>query len=242
MARLRNLGIQRDIGACLYNMALLARAEGRTAQAAQLAGESLAIKHSSEELFDLAQCLELVAGVGADSGLGAPAARGCSVLPRPCGRGSGLVRARTNRTPAQSTRPFATLVGDDGLAAGIAEGETWALEHAVAEAAEIASVVSRRRRRRCSSRRSRDRCRPALSSAAQRLRLTARELEVLGYLVQRYTDREIAGALTISLRTVTTHVGRILTKLGVDGRRQAATEATRLGTARLLIGDSQMGA
>ncbi len=69
----------------------------------------------------------------------------------------------------------------------------------------------------------------SLSPAAQRLGLTARELEVLGYLVQRYTDREIAGALTISLRTVTTHVGRILTKLGVDGRRQAATEATRLG-------------
>ncbi len=52
---------------------------------------------------------------------------------------------------------------------------------------------------------------------------------MLGYLVQRYTDREIAGALTISLRTVTTHVGRILTKLGVDGRRQAAIEAARLG-------------
>ena len=69
----------------------------------------------------------------------------------------------------------------------------------------------------------------APSPAARRLGLTARELEVLGYLVQRYTDREIAGALTISLRTVTTHVGRILTKLGVDGRRQAATEATRLG-------------
>ena len=65
--------------------------------------------------------------------------------------------------------------------------------------------------------------------AAERLGLTARELEVLGYLVQRYTDREIAGALTISVRTVTTHVARILTKLGVQGRRQAATEAARLG-------------
>ncbi len=69
----------------------------------------------------------------------------------------------------------------------------------------------------------------AVTPAARRLGLTARELEVLGYLVQRYTDREIAGALTISLRTVTTHVGRILTKLGVEGRRQAATEAARLG-------------
>ena len=70
---------------------------------------------------------------------------------------------------------------------------------------------------------------PALTAEARRVGLTAREIEVLGYLVQRYTDREIAGALTISLRTVTTHVGRILTKLGVEGRRQAAIEAARLG-------------
>ena len=38
LARLRSLGIERDIGACLYNMALLARAEGRTAEAAQHGG------------------------------------------------------------------------------------------------------------------------------------------------------------------------------------------------------------
>ena len=59
--------------------------------------------------------------------------------------------------------------------------------------------------------------------------LTQREAEVLGLLAQRYTDREIAATLFISPRTVTTHVGRILTKLGVDGRRQAAAEAVRLG-------------
>lgn len=118
-------------------------------------------------------------------------------------------------------------MGAEGLAAGIAEGETWALAQAVAEASEIASVVSSAPVVDVVAPLARSMV--SLSPAAQRLGLTARELEVLGYLVQRYTDREIAGALTISLRTVTTHVGRILTKLGVDGRRQAATEATRLG-------------
>ena len=68
-----------------------------------------------------------------------------------------------------------------------------------------------------------------LTPAARRVCLTACEFEVLGYLAQRYTDREIAAALTISSRTVTTHVARIPTKLGVEGRRQAATEAARLG-------------
>jgi DNA-binding CsgD family transcriptional regulator len=224
LARLRDLGIERDIGACLYNMALLARAEGRTAEAAQMAGEGLAIKHATDERFDLAQSLELVAGVAADSGLGTRAARllgAASALRRSIG-------ARPSIGEPDADAIYTTVrdaVGDVELAAGIAEGETWELGQAVAEATEIASVAS---------------AAPVVASisrpipvvrppAAQRLGLTARELEVLGYLVQRYTDREIAGALTISLRTVTTHVGRILTKLGVDGRRQAAIEATRLG-------------
>ena len=192
-----------------------------------MAGEALAIKHASDELFDLAQCLELIAGVAADAGLGARAARllgAAAALRRTIG-------ARPSAGEPEADAIYATVrdvVGDDGLAAGIAEGETWALEHAVAEATEIASVVSSAAVAGVVAPLARPMV-SVLSPAAQRLRLTARELEVLGYLVQRYTDREIAGALTISLRTVTTHVGRILTKLGVDGRRQAATEATRLG-------------
>jgi predicted ATPase/DNA-binding CsgD family transcriptional regulator len=227
LARLRSLGIERDIGACLYNMGLLARAEGRTAEAAELANEALSIKHTSDELFDLAQCLELIAGVGADAGLGIRSARvlgAAAALRRTIG-------ARPSAGEPEADEIYATVrgvVGDDRLAAGIDEGETWALEHAVAEATEIASVVSSAAVDRVVTPLA-ERVSSEVSPAARRLRLTARELEVLGYLAQRYTDREIAESLTISLRTVTTHVGRILTKLGVDGRRQAAIEATRLG-------------
>ncbi len=53
-------------------------------------------------------------------------------------------------------------------------------------------------------------------------RLSRREREVLSLLAIRYSDREIADALCISYRTVTTHVTNILNKLGVDSRRQAA--------------------
>lgn len=52
--------------------------------------------------------------------------------------------------------------------------------------------------------------------------LTRREWEVLRLLVARCTDREIADALSISYRTVTTHVARICTKLGVHSRREVA--------------------
>ena len=52
--------------------------------------------------------------------------------------------------------------------------------------------------------------------------LSARELEVLGLLADGLTDREIAESLTLSVRTVETHVGGILRKLDVRNRAQAA--------------------
>ena len=51
---------------------------------------------------------------------------------------------------------------------------------------------------------------------------TRRERAVLRLLVARYTDRAIAAALSISDRTVTTHVARICAKLGVHSRREVA--------------------
>ncbi len=52
--------------------------------------------------------------------------------------------------------------------------------------------------------------------------LSSRELEVLGHLADGLTDREIAAALVISPRTVETHVGNVLRKLGVRNRAEAA--------------------
>lgn len=59
--------------------------------------------------------------------------------------------------------------------------------------------------------------------------LSPREREVLALLCQRLTDAEIAEALFISRRTVTTHVTAIFNKLGVSNRREAAAMATRHG-------------
>lgn len=52
--------------------------------------------------------------------------------------------------------------------------------------------------------------------------LSSREDEVLRLLADGLTDREIADRLTISPRTVETHVGNVLRKLRVRNRAQAA--------------------
>jgi DNA-binding NarL/FixJ family response regulator len=52
--------------------------------------------------------------------------------------------------------------------------------------------------------------------------LSPRENDVLAMLADGLTDREIANALTISPRTVETHVSNVLHKLGVRNRAEAA--------------------
>jgi DNA-binding CsgD family transcriptional regulator len=59
--------------------------------------------------------------------------------------------------------------------------------------------------------------------------LTSRELEVLALLARGDSNRQIARALFISERTVAVHVSRILDKLGVRNRTEAATAGARLG-------------
>lgn len=59
--------------------------------------------------------------------------------------------------------------------------------------------------------------------------LTPRELEVLQCLAQGYENREIAERLVISEATVRTHVSRIMSKLHLASRTQAALFAIKEG-------------
>jgi NarL family two-component system response regulator LiaR len=74
---------------------------------------------------------------------------------------------------------------------------------------------------------------PAADAAAAPSLLTNRETEVLQLVAQGCTNRQIAEHLCISEATIRTHMSKILAKLKLGSRTQAALYALREGIATL---------
>jgi DNA-binding NarL/FixJ family response regulator len=91
--------------------------------------------------------------------------------------------------------------------------------------------------RRFVSRRSASR--PAVSSH-ERLRLTVREREVLNLLAEGRSQKLIAPELTISSKTVGTHIQNLLVKFGVHSRAELVASAYRGGFV-LPLDDERLG-
>ncbi len=105
-------------------------------------------------------------------------------------------------------------LGEERLAEGRGTGRSLTMEAAVAEAAAVVRT---------------DDADPTVNQAQVRGSLTPREIAVLRLIASARTDREIADALFLSRRTVNGHVARILAKLEVSTRRDAADRARNLG-------------
>jgi two-component system nitrate/nitrite response regulator NarL len=63
--------------------------------------------------------------------------------------------------------------------------------------------------------------------------LTDRERDVLRHLALGESNKAIADVLCVSEETVKTHVGHILSKLGVENRAQAVVQALKRGLVSL---------
>ena len=72
-----------------------------------------------------------------------------------------------------------------------------------------------------------------LAEGVARVQLTPRELATLRLMADGRSNKEIAGALGISERTVKTHLGHLFEKLGVTSRTEAAKVAARRGLVRM---------
>ena len=92
-----------------------------------------------------------------------------------------------------------------------AEGRAHAPDAIVAEALDALEAV--------------ERSAPEERGTAPDHELTAREVEVLRLVAAGRTNAEIAEALFVSRRTVTSHVERIFAKLGVHSRAEAGAVA-----------------
>ena len=122
-------------------------------------------------------------------------------------------------------------------------GDRVAATAALREAADLAAGAGARR---CSRPRSRAlpgarvcRSTPQPDAATEdpdvdRLGLTERELTVLSLVAEGHTNREIGESLFISEKTASVHVSRILAKLGVRSRVEAATAGAPPGAGRVL--------
>src|SRR5258708_6926646 len=72
-----------------------------------------------------------------------------------------------------------------------------------------------------------------LAEGVTRVQLTPRELATLRLIADGKSNKEIAGELGISERTVKTHLGHLFEKLGVTSRTEAVKIAPRPGLVRL---------
>jgi DNA-binding CsgD family transcriptional regulator/tetratricopeptide (TPR) repeat protein len=154
-----------------------------------------------------------VAGIGCAAaawGLGEPAARLLAAAEEIRER-AGIAHTRPVSRSAVARAVAATqvLLGDSAFAAAWDAGRSLPLAQAVAEALD-----------------------PRLAPPAPGPpppALTPREGQILPLLAAGMTDREIAAALSLSLRTVENYVARLTAKLGVQSRHDAVAVARTAG-------------
>jgi DNA-binding CsgD family transcriptional regulator len=230
----RAIGYPFSIGTGLWDLGLASLQEGDLPSAARQFGEALGVLRELQDPMTIDAPLVGVAVIAAACGRFEVA-----------GRLLGAVAAIQERTGLvdtpweqplweQAERAIRAALGDGGFVAAAGAGQARSLAESVAEAIAVAEVLVVDAAsvtgppagvvRSVSPE-------PTTASVVDRFALSSREQEILGLLVQRRTDKEIAEALFISPRTVMGHAASIFTKLGVANRREAAAIAARHGLA-----------
>ena len=145
--------------------------------------------------------------------------------------GVGAMRALRERVPAARVIVLTSFLDEDRLLPGAARGRgRLPAQERRSRRSWPARCAPRTPARRCSTRWWRRGSSRRWRGEEEPLdRLTPREREVLELIGRGYANKRIALALELSEKTVKTHVGHVLAKLGVTDRTQAAVVAVRAG-------------
>ncbi len=188
------------LGAALFNLAELAHDSGDPALSWEQGRTSLLHFHALGRKGELADCLEFLGGLAVGAGLLEDATR---LL----GNASAVREGTGTASKNESEVTHAIEAARAGMAAQAFtaawdEGQTLTLDQAVASIEALTgpflAAVGREPQ-------------PLVSTDPS---LTPRERAVLGLVAEGRTDREIAVIHGTSARTISAHVGQILTKLG----------------------------
>jgi DNA-binding CsgD family transcriptional regulator len=205
----------RDLGDAAELEAAVARAElgaARTAAAAEEIGRTLECAYRLDAEADLARARR-------DADAPARAAAAAAAWD---GLGRPYPAARARRREAEALvsageREAAAAVAAEALAAAERLGSEWL-------AREVAGFIARARLRTIGA----DHDGAGAGEADDPFGLTPRERQVLAAVAEGATNREIAAQLFMAEKTASVHVSRILAKLGVRSRTEAAAVAYRL--------------
>jgi predicted ATPase/DNA-binding CsgD family transcriptional regulator len=198
-----------------YSLACVAQDRGEARQATALAATALRLWQDEGDPFGMLDAVVCVAGSAALLGLS-----------EPTGRLLGAVDRRTEMLGilpdpdylARRERAMAVLrakVGNERTAALIASGQAMPFVQAVEEALALADSLSTTDMLR--------------ASRGPEAGLSVREEEVLRLIAAGRTNAEIAKALSIAPRTVSTHASHILNKVGLESRAELIAFAHRQG-------------
>ena len=217
-ATFREIGDRWNLGVTLHLLADNFRERGEWAAALSIYQESLANHWEERDVLGVADALLRLAQIQAALGETEMAVRffGCAEAQHE--RAGVRIREPIRAGYEQAIDAARAALGSQRFAAAWQSGRSLAIEDAVGVALALdASTIFL------------DHNGAPLLSNESGSSLSGRERDVLRLLVEGRSDREIAAALSIGVRTVHTHVGGILNKLGVSSRTAAATRAVRDG-------------
>jgi non-specific serine/threonine protein kinase len=214
LARFRAMDNVFGTAIALINLARLARRRGDLERAAELYAEGLSLRWADSDKISVASCLR---GLAHTAVLARQYERGVRLFAaaEALRDAIGAGKSRTATRIEDALAPARATLGDAAFAATWAAGRALPLAEAVNEALAVPETLAGSH---------------TVTNGEQPL--TARELDVLLLLVAGRSNPEIADALFISRRTVTTHVTNLFAKLGVSNRVEATIAAQRRGLVR----------